>query len=677
MKNKTKKVLSLSLFSVCTVGAVAAFTTKGFTFGGVRAANGGTWKHYAQKLPGAITGTKNGVREYWVECGGDYQFTKPDGVTIVEGTDYNVSEFATNDARFIIPLEGEYRTVFLNSSGYRYASETPEIEGEGWWYSGTLADVGVSQKMLWKQTKAELKDTTPYYYVDTVVATKVIKNWNEFKETFYSGGGTTYTSGTKVEGYYVLGADIAVTGNINHGVYTSALYDAGFVGVLDGRGRTFNASTVGSYNGGTFGLLNGATIKNMKMIVPCANYEGSVIGNQANDCIFKNLDITIPTAASDNAGRGRIVGRFSQDNLWEDITIKVGASQTLSTVFGANTNGSNTFIKVTYQQDAKPANWVSTNGGVDNIGEVQGLSYIPDPAVVVDGWQDIEAKADAQTLKVPAIEGNIESITLTDRLGTVHALGTDPAAIVLPTALINETQAHGENVVVITTSTKVYAIRVTLVTKYLADKNDMAVVRGFNLGTKVYGYYAMKNDIAVDYTATGIGESKGTGWSTTANGFYGVFDGRGYAIKGNLFTAKCGIFGTMQGAAICQNLNIYNDNFTGWGNVVFGIGCMGADAKSMIRFANVDVNIKTSGSASDRTGILFGSGLNTIAFQNMQVTIRGTFEAANTVSLFPANYLTATTRLNHFVWNTPQAATLSLIAGKTGINPGLTLNITE
>ena len=57
-----------------------------------------TWVHYARREP---TEEAKGIKEYWVQCGGTYQFTAPTSGTIVEGSGYDTSEFLENDDRWI------------------------------------------------------------------------------------------------------------------------------------------------------------------------------------------------------------------------------------------------------------------------------------------------------------------------------------------------------------------------------------------------------------------------------------------------------------------------------------------------------------------------------------------------------------------------------------------------
>lgn len=62
-----------------------------------------TWHHYDKKLP---TLSEKGIKEYWVQCGGSYQFLTPLSGTIIDkGTNYDTSEFTEYDDRWLTYCE--------------------------------------------------------------------------------------------------------------------------------------------------------------------------------------------------------------------------------------------------------------------------------------------------------------------------------------------------------------------------------------------------------------------------------------------------------------------------------------------------------------------------------------------------------------------------------------------
>ena len=118
MKNKKLLVSALLGASTIAVGAVvgvAASKKGGFkSFANPVEAE---WHHYAKTNP---TSSQKGIREYWVQCGGAYQFTAPSDVDIVDkGTSYDVSEFEANDPRY---LSYQYDENHAPLSAYDYGA---------------------------------------------------------------------------------------------------------------------------------------------------------------------------------------------------------------------------------------------------------------------------------------------------------------------------------------------------------------------------------------------------------------------------------------------------------------------------------------------------------------------------------------------------------------------------
>ena len=97
MKKRNLFALSGACGLAC-VGAVAltllpkSGILKAFTL------SNAVWNHYTEQAP---TPVDFGIKEYWVECGGNYQFTAPEAVTIVDKTERpDTSEFTDDDPRW-------------------------------------------------------------------------------------------------------------------------------------------------------------------------------------------------------------------------------------------------------------------------------------------------------------------------------------------------------------------------------------------------------------------------------------------------------------------------------------------------------------------------------------------------------------------------------------------------
>ena len=112
-----KKLLLIGLSSVaaCTIaaGTLLALNHNGSFL--TRATDGSQWVHYARR---EATPSQLGIREYWVQCGADYQFTKPDGVTPEEGVGYDTSEFtALDDRYFPYMIDENYHDFTISEYG--------------------------------------------------------------------------------------------------------------------------------------------------------------------------------------------------------------------------------------------------------------------------------------------------------------------------------------------------------------------------------------------------------------------------------------------------------------------------------------------------------------------------------------------------------------------------------
>ena len=96
-----KKAFILSLLTGLTTALTALVVVGMYNETSVFALNkgeSGVWVHYAEALPGTVQGTEKGIRNYYVQCGGDYQFEVP--ASYVEGGAYDISEFAEDDPRY-------------------------------------------------------------------------------------------------------------------------------------------------------------------------------------------------------------------------------------------------------------------------------------------------------------------------------------------------------------------------------------------------------------------------------------------------------------------------------------------------------------------------------------------------------------------------------------------------
>ena len=73
MNKGKRKALFLSLLATSAIAMAVSLINQELakvSFALFSTSGDGTWVHYEQAMPGTINGTSNGVREYWIQCGG-------------------------------------------------------------------------------------------------------------------------------------------------------------------------------------------------------------------------------------------------------------------------------------------------------------------------------------------------------------------------------------------------------------------------------------------------------------------------------------------------------------------------------------------------------------------------------------------------------------------------------
>ena len=97
MKNKKLLVSALIGVSTLAIGAVVGIaSSKKSGFRAYANPVEPEWHHYSERMPGV----QPGIKEYWVQCGGNYQFTEPADADIVDMNTWDTSGFAADDVRY-------------------------------------------------------------------------------------------------------------------------------------------------------------------------------------------------------------------------------------------------------------------------------------------------------------------------------------------------------------------------------------------------------------------------------------------------------------------------------------------------------------------------------------------------------------------------------------------------
>lgn len=99
MNKKGKLVIIASFLTLSICVGIALQAGSPAAFGFANSSEYSVWHHYNKKLP---TQNEKGIKEYWVECGGGYQFFAPtNGIIIDKGSNYDTSEFSEDDNRWL------------------------------------------------------------------------------------------------------------------------------------------------------------------------------------------------------------------------------------------------------------------------------------------------------------------------------------------------------------------------------------------------------------------------------------------------------------------------------------------------------------------------------------------------------------------------------------------------
>ena len=175
------------------------------------ASGNSTWVHYTKRNQSYAD---FGIKEYWVECGGGYQFTAPQSTSIVEGgNNPNTSGFLENDDRWnktLIPYSFNQndRNTIVDAKAYN----ATKGEDQTWWgQSYACLQVLGTDSLKYKQYDLEnFIEYFPrinFYYYDEVTMDITLNIWKSnsggiklgFDESAFESGaflGTSTNTGT-------------------------------------------------------------------------------------------------------------------------------------------------------------------------------------------------------------------------------------------------------------------------------------------------------------------------------------------------------------------------------------------------------------------------------------------------------------------------------------------------
>ena len=434
-------------------------------------------------------------------------------------------------------------------------------------------------------------------------------------------------------GYWILATDFRQD-NLGTGAYCDSNWAVtnGFFGTLDGNGHTITMAQNGV--NGMFGILRGATVKNLK-VVDCwsSSWNGALIfGKASYGSTFENIEISSSNSGTPNTNTGLNAGylfnaEFS-NNTVTNVSITLHTSG-VGNIFGCKFYGntfdhvtiSGTYSEVAYCQEIKDA---QGNVLIEEIGAIQ-LDDIAAPEAVEVRKVALEAK---QTL---LLTDESASLSLGEYAGldlvsikTATGYSMDGLSVQYFGSLKSVTSAHGETTILVTVIDEneqllEISIPVLLITREISSMVDFQKYVKHQSGAtdSIYGYYLLTQNIA--HTEDGYTAAIGS-WNWQNNpSFRGTFDGNGFTITTSANSG--GLFGTTQDATI-KNVKIvetYHET-----HIISRNGYN-------VTFENVEIVIETAKNGANAgnkdSSPIFGQDAKNITMKNVTITSSATWKA--------------------------------------------------
>ena len=486
-------------------------------------------------------------------------------------------------------------------------------------------------------TVVDAADVQHAISVPVRIITKTIGTVEEFKENIW-------ISDTKpaVYGYYILTANLVDTQMAVAPCDPNWSTESGFFGTFDGAGYYIQTCPNAVTNaGGLFGVLRGATIKNLTIKDQYSKtWNGAVLlGKAAIGCTIENVNFVI-TGGQQGAcnmntgiGSGWIASAEFSGNTLRNVSVDVSYQENgIGNVFGCkfynnlfeNVVVKGTYAELAYCQELKDSagNVIAEEGAVQ-LNDVETITPAEVVKVAFKETQTIDLGSDSSAIDLKDYaDAELVSIKTENGFDFIGLKAANASSTLKKTL-----SAHGETtitVTVITADEKVVEITIPAIiaTKTITTMADLQnSVKATADGQKVYGYYILAAD--VKDTEEGFTPVAGKYDWIGNTGFYGTLvgatkaDGSKYTITFAGSRAAHGIFGELESGAVVENIKFVNTYAHGaWGNSIFGYNGYNATIR------NVDVEIKAvvdKYTANDQ-GELFGYNAQGMTFENVTIT---------------------------------------------------------
>ena len=360
--------------------------------------------------------------------------------------------------------------------------------------------------------------------------------------------------------YFTLANDINVT---SYNTGSAQTWGSGFAGTLDGR----NYSLIGGemYVGGLFGVLNGATIKNIK-------FKNVSVGGVSGNRVLIAHHIRLSTISDVEIYITDKLDMLNQQQQQNSVIAR-GHVQELK-LYNVLIDASGSKLPFIFGSGAFAA----------NVTKAENVTVIADEVECLINYQGQIKSIEGITVIIPKKLTNNNDIILKDKDGvktnftvnlgeyadyTIKSVkfGDNDLQFSGTTVAISDeikNGTHGANSLTVTaakdSATVILSVPVTIVTESISTIERLKAVVGYTdsmTGRICEGkYYILAGDITHGTSYSGMKNNAAIG-----NGFAGTLDGRGHSLIGGNFYGG-GLFGSIDGGTV-KNLKFSGVNPVG------------------------------------------------------------------------------------------------------------------
>ena len=267
-----------------------------------------------------------------------------------------------------------------------------------------------------------------------------------------------HTTPDIIEGYYVLGANIDLANNVNlipsYGDkrYVLNTSKSGFMATLDGRGFALYNVNLANCTSGMFGILNGATIKNVAFIDIVTNRNDanpSLLAHGSYNTTFENVYIKLKAYTGDYGD-----GYVSVPKVFGAISDKYGANSFTNVIYentvALDENNTKKYNRVQFTGDMTSSYENTTVIGLPatySRSSFEKVEITPETPEMVEEGETPEISKDeyylANTLTLTLPLDAIESFVGADKGAGKYAIAEVETASTVFSALIARVEAEG------------------------------------------------------------------------------------------------------------------------------------------------------------------------------------------------------------------------------------------